>query len=96
MRNERWVEKKRGKMEVKRAFQEDVERQSKHRPEASAALRSSRNVAGTVVATGRRRGHLNEVLTDVGQAKKRQTKKSWQCQAAIFNFKCGRERQRER
>lgn len=30
-----------GKKEAKRAFQEDVERQSKHRPEASAALRAS-------------------------------------------------------
>lgn len=35
---ERWEGE--GKKEAKRAFQEDVERQSKHRPEASAALRA--------------------------------------------------------
>lgn len=51
--------------------------------------------------TGRRRGHLNEVLTDIQarseaelpKNKKKHTatttteRKSWQCQAAIFNFK---------
>lgn len=51
--------------------------------------------------TGRRRGHLNEVLTDIQarseaelpKKKKKHTatttteRKSWQCQAAIFNFK---------
>lgn len=48
--------------------------------------------------TGRRRGHLNEVLTDIqarseAELPKKNTatttteRKSWQCQAAIFNFK---------